>query len=65
MPVHVFPVEDWIEHKTDGEPCPCEPTEEWIDPKSGLPYADGPVVVHQRLSGPNREASWDIFKGGE
>lgn len=59
---HVFPIDDWIEHKTEGtEPdgtgCQCEPTVLWIDPETGLAYPDGPVVVHNKVSESNGKGS--------
>lgn len=46
---HVYPVSDWIDHKTDGTECPCDPTTEYMDPETGLPYPDGPLVRHNRV----------------
>lgn len=51
---HVYPVNDWIDHKTEGGPtecdCPCEPVVKWIDDETGLPLA-WPLVVHNALDG--------------
>jgi len=51
--VHVVPVADVIDHRTDID-CLCGPEVEWIDPDTGDTYPAGPVVVHHSLDG--REA---------
>jgi len=53
MTVHVYPVDDWIEHEV-GVPaseckCTCRPTVEWID-ADGVPY-DHPIVIHNAVDG--------------
>lgn len=50
MTVHVYPENDWIEHRTDGEDCPCEPRVQYIDEETGLPL-DEPLVIHNALDG--------------
>lgn len=50
-PVHTYPVDDLIEHATDGGDCPCGPT---VEP---VPRDDGSIgwhVLHHSLD--NREA---------
>lgn len=49
---HVYPVDDWIEHLTVGHDCQCEPTVQYIDPETGLPYAGGALVLHNRVGPP-------------
>ncbi len=49
---HVYPVDDWYEHQIDEDyECPCDPTVEWIDPQTELPYEDGPLVIHNAFDG--------------
>jgi hypothetical protein len=48
--IHVYPTEDWIEHVTTGRECPCEPTVEYLDPDTGLPYPDGAIVLHNAVN---------------
>ena len=57
MTVHTYPANDPRgEHQTDGTECWCEPECEWIDPDTGLPYEDGPLVKHNAPLGyPGRE----------
>lgn len=53
MIVHVYPVDDWIEHQTEGTDCPCEPGQEFVDPETELPYPDGgQLVLHRRVGPP-------------
>ena len=64
MAVHIVPLDDWIEHRPDE--CLCEPRIEWIDPKTDEPYPNGPMVIHERLSGPNNEpvpGLWAVMDG--
>ena len=49
--VHVYPLNDLIEHDTDGGDCICGPDYEYIDPATGEAYPDGPVVTHHSLDG--------------
>lgn len=44
---HVYPVNDLIDHETDGDDCPCGPTVEFME-------GGGQVVIHHSLD--NREA---------
>ncbi len=47
--VSVIPINDTRRHwKQD---CWCQPTVEWIDPDTGLPYANGPLVIHNSADG--------------
>ena len=48
--VHIVPVDDLIEHETEGESCVCGPTVEWIQGKDG----NGWVITHHALDGRQR-----------
>lgn len=50
--VHTYPVNDLIEHVTDGGECPCGPTTEPVMRQDG---SNGWVVIHHSLDG--REAN--------
>lgn len=50
--VHVLPVDDLIEHDSDGGECPCGPSTEPVFRDNG---SNGWLVVHHSLDG--REAS--------
>lgn len=50
MTIHVTPINDLRDH-IDSIDCWCDPGQEWIDEETGLPYADGPLVVHNALDG--------------
>ena len=50
MTIHVTPINDLREH-IESLDCWCEPHSEWIDEDTGLPYAAGPLVVHNALDG--------------
>ena len=52
--VHVVPVEDIVDHITDGSDCVCGPDFEYVDPETGVSYPSGPLVIHHSLDG--REA---------
>jgi hypothetical protein len=43
---HVYPVEDLIEHMTDGGDCPCGPTTEPVEREDG---SIGYVITHHSL----------------
>lgn len=47
--IHVLPINDLRDHE-ESTYCWCEPRVEWLD-ESGLPYPDGPVVIHNALDG--------------
>lgn len=52
--VHVYPVEDMIEHRLEGlaDDCPCEPFVHWVDPETGEVWENGgPMVMHQSIDG--------------
>ncbi len=49
--IHTYPVEDWIEHVTEGFECECNPTVEYVDPETGLPLT-APHVIHNRVGPP-------------
>jgi hypothetical protein len=51
MPIHVVPVNDLIEHDTDGGDCICGPDHIYIDPETGDPFSSGPIVSHHSLDG--------------
>lgn len=43
MVIHVYPSDDWIEHKVENlNSCPCEPTVEF--------YEEETLVIHNSLS---------------
>jgi hypothetical protein len=46
--VHTYPVNDLIEHVTDGGDCPCGPTTEPVEAEDG---SIGYSVVHHSLDG--------------
>jgi hypothetical protein len=63
MTVHVMPVEDIVDHHESQE-CLCGPRIEWLDPDTGEPYEDGPVVIHNSLDGRElREEEGDDGQG--
>jgi hypothetical protein len=57
-PIHVFPINDLIEHDTSGEPCVCGPSDEPVEREDG---SMGWLVVHNSLDG--RELSEPDFEG--
>lgn len=46
--VHVIPVNDLIEHLTDGSGCPCGPTDDPVERDDG---SYGWVAIHHPLDG--------------
>lgn len=50
MSVHTIPLNDEIEHEHTFD-CWCDPTVEWIDPDTDLPYPNGPLVIHYAHDG--------------
>lgn len=46
--VHCYPVDDLIEHDTDGDDCPCGPTTEVVFRDDG---SNGWLIVHHNLDG--------------
>lgn len=48
MTAHVYPVDDIIEHETDGDGCPCGPTPESVTRDDG---SIGWLLVHHSLDG--------------
>lgn len=58
MTVHVYPLNDWIEHKVDEDAgqytCPCEPRIEYVDPDTGVPHEE-PLVIHNALDWREKE----------
>jgi hypothetical protein len=48
MATHIFPRNEARSHKFESDgTCNCDPLIEYIDPETGLPYVDAPLVVHQ------------------
>lgn len=48
----VWPLDEEDRHVLDGDEafdCPCRPAVEWIDRDTGLPYENGPFVIHNEL----------------
>jgi hypothetical protein len=54
MTLHVYPLDDWIEHQVDCEAsectCPCEPSIEFFDPETGEACSE-PLVIHHAVDG--------------
>lgn len=54
MTIHVYPLNDLIEHDIDSDAadceCPCNPRIDWIDEDTGLPLNE-PVIVHNAIDG--------------
>ena len=54
MAIHVYPENDWIEHRIDQGvancDCPCDPDIQFIDPDTGEDY-DEPMIIHNALDG--------------
>jgi hypothetical protein len=46
--IHTIPVNDLIEHTTDGRDCPCGPTTEPVEREDG---SMGWIVLHHSLDG--------------
>ena len=56
MCVHVYPIDDMIDHDTDGGDCLCGPTTEPVPRDDG---SMGWLVVHHSLDGREKhEALW-------
>lgn len=52
MTVHLYPISEEKQHDLEcvsGE-CKCDPVIAWIDDHTGLPYENGPLVIHQELT---------------
>jgi hypothetical protein len=49
--IHVYPVNDVVEHDVDGGACICGPDFEYSDPRDGITYDNGPLVLHHSLDG--------------
>lgn len=47
--VSVIPINDLRRHREHD--CWCRPHVEWIDPDTGLPYTNGPLVIHNSADG--------------
>jgi hypothetical protein len=48
--VSVVPLRDTRRHRRSTE-CWCEPSVEWLNDETGLPYANGPLVIHNSADG--------------
>lgn len=52
MTIHVYPINDWIEHQIDSPAsectCPCEPRIVYVDTDTGLPLPQ-PIVIHNAI----------------
>ena len=48
--VEVTPIRDVRAHH-EGPECWCGPETEWLDPDTGLPYENGPLVIHRAADG--------------
>ncbi len=48
--VSVVPLHDSRRHRRSTE-CWCQPTVEWTDESTALPYANGPLVIHNSADG--------------
>lgn len=63
MTIHVYPVNDWIEHQVDDPAseceCPCEPRIDYFDPETGEMYGE-PIVVHNAID--QRELNEQDYK---
>lgn len=53
--VHVYPIEDWIEHETEGDQCVCEPRIELVY-LAGVEV--GKMVIHNRVGPPDEPVPW-------
>lgn len=66
MTVHVYPINDWIEHQIDVEAsectCLCEPRIEYVDPETGEPYLEA-LVVHNAIDQREKDESDYIDRG--
>ena len=51
MSVHTYPLNDLREHDLETTECSCDPYIEYVDEDIGLPYEDGPLVVHNSWDG--------------
>ena len=60
-PIHVYPVDDLIEHETDDGPqCWCAPNTEWPAGPEGAPVVIHDSLIHER---PTPEDIADIVEG--
>jgi hypothetical protein len=47
MAIHVVPETDIKPHVLEGTDCHCEPTVEYLNEETGLPWTgNGPMVIH-------------------
>ncbi len=48
MAIHVYPIEDWIEHIMSLD-CPCQPEIQFKDPDTDEEYAEA-LIIHNQVS---------------
>ena len=63
MAVHVYPTREAARHRfrDENHDCPCGPTVEYLDPDTGLPHANGPLVTHQAQPGyRDGDGAWTV-----
>ena len=52
MTVHIYPLNDWIDHDINVPAhqceCRCEPRIDYVDPETGAPYSE-PLVIHNAI----------------
>jgi hypothetical protein len=49
-PLHVYPLHDLHQHKTEGEDCPCHPRIEHVYSDDGKVYR-GKLIIHNSFDG--------------
>ncbi len=64
MTVHVYPIDDWIDHDTESSAadcqCLCEPRIVYVDEQTGEPLAE-PMVIHNAID--QRELDEEDYGG--
>lgn len=58
MTIHVYPLNDWIDHDAESGECLCEPQTEWLD-ENGLPMLE-PVIVHNAIDQREKQESANL-----
>ena len=48
MSIHIYPINDWIEHDTNSFDCICEPLVEFKNPETDEWY-EQPLVIHNAI----------------
>ena len=56
--VSVVPLVDFDFHNLDTT-CACDPSIEWINEDTGLPYANGPLVIHNSCAA---STLWGVYE---